>query len=63
MKAVHVISNNAVVIRDTDGKNCIVTGKGIGFKKRKGDLIESKEILNVFTENNWYKEKLLNQHN
>lgn len=61
MKAVYVISNNAVVVRDGYGKDYIVTGKGIGFRKKKGDRINLKAIINVYIEDSRFKERLLKQ--
>ena len=50
MKAINIISHNAVLLRDEKGRKCIATGKGIGFRKEKGDQINQKLIRNVFVE-------------
>lgn len=50
MKALYIISHNAVLLRDEKGKKYIVTGKGNGFMKEKGDRINQKMIRNVFVE-------------
>lgn len=50
LKAINIISHNAVLLRDEKGRKCIVTGKGIGFRKEKGDLINQELIRNVFVE-------------
>lgn len=63
MKAVHVISHNAVVVRDDYGKDYIVTGKGIGFRKKKGDRINLKAIMSVYSEDTQYKKELLKLEN
>ncbi|WP_208559056.1 CAT RNA binding domain-containing protein [Marinilactibacillus kalidii] len=61
MKALHVVSNNAVVVRTEEGRKCVVTGKGLGFKKMKGDMINRQLIQNVFVEDERYKEHLIKQ--
>jgi len=50
LKAINIISHNAVLLRDEKGRKCIVTGKGIGFRKEKGDQINQELIRNVFVE-------------
>lgn len=52
MKALYIISHNAVLLRDNKGRRCVVTGKGIGFMKEKGDRINQKLIQHVFVEEN-----------
>jgi len=39
-----LINNNIVVVDRDDGKEIIVVGKGIGFKKKPGDYVESSKI-------------------
>jgi beta-glucoside operon transcriptional antiterminator len=63
LKAVHVLSHNAVVVRDHYGRNCIVTGKGVGFRKRKGDRIDPTLIKKVFTEDCKYKKQIVATNN
>ncbi|MWP49501.1 MULTISPECIES: BglG family transcription antiterminator LicT [unclassified Gilliamella] len=61
MKVHKVLNNNVVVTLDTKGEELIVTGRGIGFKKHEGDLIDpnliekqffldNKDTLSKFTE-------------
>jgi len=50
LKAIDILSHNAVLLRDEKGRRCIVTGKGIGFMKEKGDRINQKLIRNIFVE-------------
>ncbi|GEQ32260.1 hypothetical protein B795N_01420 [Marinilactibacillus psychrotolerans] len=59
MKALHVVSNNAVIVRSEEGRKCVVTGKGLGFKKARGDIINKKLIQNVFVEDQRYKERII----
>lgn len=39
-----LINNNIVVVDREDGKEIIVVGKGIGFKKKSGDYVDSSKI-------------------
>lgn len=43
-KVVNVVNNNIVTIRNFDGREMIAIGKGLGFKKRKGDIVYPDEI-------------------
>ncbi|MEY8293010.1 CAT RNA binding domain-containing protein [Carnobacteriaceae bacterium 52-44] len=57
MKAVHIFSHNAVLLRDEKGRKWIATGKGIGFMKGKGDRINRELIRNMFVEDRNYRDK------
>jgi len=57
LKAIHILSHNAVLLRDEKGRKCIVTGRGIGFRKEKGDQINQELIRNVFVEERDYIDK------
>lgn len=59
MKAVHILSHNAVLLRDEKGRKCIATGKGIGFMKKEGDRINRELIRNVFVEDQDYIDRRL----
>lgn len=52
MKVYKILNNNVVVTLDSKGNELIVTGRGIGFKKREGDLIDPKLIEKQFSLNN-----------
>lgn len=43
-----ILNNNVVIILDKDEKECVVCGKGIAFKKKIGDSIDSKQVNKVF---------------
>lgn len=43
-----VIGNNFVCSRDDDGQEVIVRGLGIGFQKKKGDLVPPAKIEKVY---------------
>lgn len=49
MKVHKILNNNVVVTLDAKGKELILTGRGIGFKKREGDLIDSNLIEKKFS--------------
>lgn len=48
MKIRKVINNNIVLALDDADQEVIVLGNGIGFQKRKGDVLEKKRIEKVF---------------
>lgn len=45
MKINRILTNNAVIVLNESGKESIVCGKGIGFKKKPGDFID-EELIN-----------------
>ncbi|MBH5318915.1 PRD domain-containing protein [Paenibacillus sp. GSMTC-2017] len=47
-RIIHVLSNNVVMTKLSSGKNSIVFGKGIGFKKQPGMNVSEKEISQEF---------------
>lgn len=52
MKVHKILNNNVVVTLDSKGNELIVTGRGVGFKKREGDEIDPKLIEKQFSLNN-----------
>lgn len=48
MKILKVINNNVVSAYDDKGKEVVVTGKGIGFKKKAEDQIDNDKIEKIF---------------
>ena len=46
-----VINNNVISVLDEKGTEAILTGKGIGFQKKKGEKIEKEKIERVFLPN------------
>lgn len=59
MKAVHIFGHNAVLVRDQEGRKFMATGKGVGFMKEEGDLINPHLIQNLFIEDKDFDERLL----
>ncbi|MGM0217391.1 BglG family transcription antiterminator LicT [Enterococcus sp. AZ126] len=51
MEVKKVINNNIVKSLDADGHEVLVMGKGIGFKKNIGDVIEDSLIEKIYTSN------------
>ncbi len=47
-KIIHVLSHNVVMVKLSTGKNSIVFGKGIGFKKQPGWSVRESEITREF---------------
>ena len=48
MKIYKVLNNNVAIIRDTDGREKVVMGKGICFHKRSGEEIDEAAVDKVF---------------
>lgn len=44
-----IINNNVVSSRDSDGKEVVAMGKGIGFGRKKGDILQEADIDKIFT--------------
>ncbi len=51
MKVKKVINNNIVQSTDEFGKDVLVIGKALGFKKKPGDAIDQTQIEKVYTSN------------
>ncbi|PTY79258.1 transcription antiterminator LicT [Heyndrickxia sporothermodurans] len=43
-----MINNNIVIVEDADKNEMILAGKGIGFQKKAGDIVEAKNIEKRF---------------
>lgn len=48
MKVIKVLNNSLVLALDSEGQQVILAGKGIGFHKATGNVIEDREIEKVF---------------
>ncbi len=48
MKILKVINNNVVSAYNEQGKEVVVTGKGVGFQKKAGDMINPEQIEKIF---------------
>ena len=48
MRIDRISNNNVVIIKDEDGEEQVVCGKGIAYKKKAGDLLSEKLINKVF---------------
>lgn len=43
-----ILNNNSVISEDTNGGEVIVMGKGIGFSKKIGDMIDESKVQKIF---------------
>lgn len=59
MKAIRVFNNNAVSTVMPDGREAIILGKGIGFHKRPGDMIDDHCVEKVYYVQNEMQTKFL----
>jgi len=48
MKVLKVINNNNLCVLDDNGKEQIVSGKGIGFGKKYGDIVDSANVTKTY---------------
>lgn len=48
MKILKVINNNVVSAYNEQGKEVVVTGKGVGFQRKAGDLINPEQVEKIF---------------
>ena len=58
MVIAQVLNNNVAIIKDEDGVEKVVCGKGIAFKKKPGDEINPEAINKVFV----IQDKIQNEH-
>lgn len=48
MKIAKVLNNNVVVVKDEQGREQVVMGRGLAFQKRVGDSLDTAQIEKVF---------------
>lgn len=48
MKIAKIMNNNVVSALDEGNREIIVLGKGIGFQKHNGDLIDEVKVEKIF---------------
>lgn len=48
MEIIKVFNNNIVATYSKEGEEMIVTGRGLGFQKKPGDLIEKEKIEKIY---------------
>lgn len=48
MQVLRVLNNNVVLSRDPSGSQVILTGRGIGFQAKPGDLVDPVKIVQTF---------------
>lgn len=56
MKIDRILNNNVVIVLGDRQQETIVMGKGIGFNKKPGELIDSVKVEKVFSLNNPYSD-------
>lgn len=53
MKIDKVLNNNVVIVLNDKGHEQVVMGRGIGYKKKSGEMLESQDVEKIFSlENN-----------
>lgn len=58
MRIVKILNNN-IVLSKSEGEECIVTGKGIAFGKKNGQLINDENIEKIFRLSNQERERMI----
>ena len=48
MRIDRILNNNVVIIKDENGEEQVVCGKGIAYKKKAGDLLSVCLLLPFF---------------
>lgn len=48
LKIIKIFNNNSIAALSDELGDIILTGSGIGFQKKIGDLVEESMILNLF---------------
>lgn len=48
MDILRVFNNNVVLARDAAGREVVVTGRGLGYKGRPGDVIDDTRVARIF---------------
>ena len=48
MEITKVFNNNALLVRDSENVEAVVMGKGIGFKKKRGDTLIGDDIEKTY---------------
>ena len=61
VKIIRVLNTNAVVSVDSQGMELIMTGQGIGFKKRKGENIDQSLVDKTYHLENKEESKRLQE--
>lgn len=61
MKIYKIINNNIISAKDENELEVILMGKGLGFNKKKGDLVEKEKIEKTYhLDNKTHLERLIN---
>lgn len=47
-KTFKVVNNNIIIVKDSNGREMIAIGKGLGFKKNKNDVVYPDEVMKTY---------------
>ena len=47
-KTFKVVNNNIIIVKDSNGREMIAIGKGLGFKKSKNDVVYPDEVMKTY---------------
>lgn len=48
MRIAHVFNNNVVLVTDADGRESILTGRGLGFQAKPGQQVDDQRVVRRF---------------
>ncbi|MCR1130823.1 hypothetical protein NE172_07635 [Clostridium botulinum] len=48
MQIVKVMNNSLILARDENDKEIVVMGKGLGFKRKAGEELDTEKIEKIF---------------
>lgn len=61
MRIKKIINNNVLCVIDKSGRELIVTGRGLGYKKRIGEIIDTNSIEKIYCMENSDEQRKLRQ--
>lgn len=48
MEILRVFNNNVVLARSSQGNDVVLTGRGLGFQAKPGDLVDEAKVVRTF---------------
>jgi hypothetical protein len=62
MRVIKVLCHNAALVENKEGRKGIVTGPGIAFGKKQGDLVDEDKIEMLYIEYNSRVQEIVRAH-
>nr|WP_281347535.1 PRD domain-containing protein [Fundicoccus ignavus] len=62
VKIIQSLNQNALLVQDEKGNEFITLGKGIGFGRKKGDLVDTQKVTTIYSiQSTVHEQKILEQ--